>query len=179
VSAGHLEQVPKPSTIVERQMKQLQKACEKLDEQLAQLDPVTITWLDQHLKEIGAKDERDHRIRLRHLQERISRPVELLIYAAHNAEGLASRGPNNTALKVMIEGLANYWEMCKGKPPTTDKGRGLQDDPFLELCQEMVGIAQARLKAKGGGLGSLQLSGLVADVLKNRPSRTRDTLQEK
>ena len=43
---GRLEPVEKPSTIVARQMKQLQKACEKFDMQLAQLDQVTRTWLD-------------------------------------------------------------------------------------------------------------------------------------
>ena len=40
-STGGLEKVPKPSTIVARQMKQVLKACENLDEQIAQLDPVT------------------------------------------------------------------------------------------------------------------------------------------
>ena len=44
-SGGRLEKVPKPSTIVERQMQRLQNACEQLDGQLAQLDPVTRTWL--------------------------------------------------------------------------------------------------------------------------------------
>jgi hypothetical protein len=40
-SIGRLEQMSKPSTIVARQMKKLLKACENLDKQLAQLDPVT------------------------------------------------------------------------------------------------------------------------------------------
>ena len=178
-SAGRLKQVPKPSTIVARQMQQVQKACENLDEQIAQLDPVTRTWLDQHFEEIGVKDESDHRVRLRDLEKRISWPIDQLIYAAHNAEGIASHGPSNIALRVMVEGMVDCWEKCHDRPPTTDKGRGRREDPFLELCQEMARIADSRLREKGGGLGSLKLSGLVADVLKIRPSRTRVTSREK
>jgi len=178
-SNGRLEKVSKSSTIVGRQMKQLQKACEKFDAQLAKLDPVTRTWLDQFLKDNRAEDDNGQRVRLREIEKHINRQIDLLIYAAHNAENITSRGPNNMALRVMIEGLADWWEKCHGRRPITDKGRGLREDPFLELCQEMAHIGDARLKTKGSGLGSLQLSGLVADVLKNRPFLAKETPPEK
>lgn len=174
-----IETVSKPSTIIARQMKQVQKACETLDKHLAQLDPATRTWLNLHLKKIGTTDENGDPVRLNKLLERISWPIDHLIFAAQNAEGLTSRGPNNVALKIMIEGLANWWEECHGSLPVTDKGRGRQADPFLELCQEMAQITNARLKEKRGGLGSLKLSGLVADVLQNLRTRPRDTSREK
>lgn len=165
-----IETVSKPSTIIARQMKQVQKACETLDKHLAQLDPATRTWLNQHLEVTDATDEAGDPVSLQNLLERISWPIDRLIFAAKKAKGISSRGPNNVALKIMIERLANCWEECHGRPPTTDKGRGRQDDPFLRLCQHTARIAHARLQEKGGGLGSLNLSGLVADVLKNRRS---------
>ncbi len=176
---GHLEKVPKPTTIVAREMKQLLKACENLDGQLARLKPVTRTWIDQHLKEIGAEDENGGRVRLRDLEKHLNRPIDLLVFSARKAEDIASRGPNNAALKAMIEGLAYCWERYHGGPPTTDKGRGLKDDPFLELCKEMARIGDTRLKVKGGRLGSLQLSGLVAEVVKNLSSKATKTPKEK
>lgn len=177
--ADDLKTVSKPSTIVARQMAEIQKACETLDKHLATLDPATRTWLNLHLKKIGTTDENGDPVRFNKLLERISWPIDHLIFAAQNAEGLTSRGPNNVALKIMIEGLANWWEEFHGSLPVTDKGRGRQADPFLELCQEMAQITNARLKEKRGGLGSLKLSGLVADVLQNLRTRPRDTSREK
>jgi hypothetical protein len=169
-----LEQASKPSTIIEQEMKQLQKACAKLDAQLAGLDPMTRSWLDQHLNELGVSGDNNEPVRLRHLETQIQRPIETLIFAARAAEGITLRGPNNTAERILVERLAGCWEICFGEPPTTDKGRDRQDDPFLELCQKMVGFAHAKLQAKGAWLGSLNLSGIVDDVLKKRRSRPKE-----
>ncbi len=177
--ADNRKSVSKPSTIVARQMAAVQKACEALDEQLAKLDPATRTWLDIHLKNFGALDENGDPFRSRNLLESISWPIDRLIFAAQNAEGIASRGPNNVALKIMIEGLANWWEECHGNLPVTDRGRGRQADPFLKLCQEMARIAHTKLLEKGDGLRSLQLSGMVADVLQNLQSRSGNSERDK
>jgi hypothetical protein len=171
---GVLQKTPKPSTIIEREMKQVEKACAKLDAQLAGLDPMTRSWLDQHLNELGVSGDNNEPVRLRHLETQIQRPIETLIFAARAAEGITLRGPNNTAERILVERLAGCWEICFGEPPTTDKGRDRQDDPFLELCQKMVGFAHAKLQAKGAWLGSLNLSGIVDDVLKKRRSRPKE-----
>lgn len=165
---GGLERPPKPSTIVVRDMERIRTACENFEKQLESLDDLTKTWFDQHLKEIGAKDGSNQRLRLRNIKERIFEPMDYIFNAAHASEGIASRGQNNAAVRAMIENLAVYWETYHGQPPTTDKGRGQRPDPFLAACQKMAGVAHARLKAKGVGLGTLQLSGLVARVLKTR-----------
>jgi hypothetical protein len=169
-----LEQASKPSTIIEQEMKQLQEACAMLDAQLAGLDQMTRNWLDQQLEEIGVTGDNNEPVRLRHLETQIQWPIETLIFAARAAEGITLRGPNNMALRIMVERLAGCWEICFGEPPTTDKGRDRQDDPFLELCQKMVGFAHAKLQAKGAWLGSLNLSGIVDDVLKKRRSRPKE-----
>ena len=156
----------KLSTTVARDMKRIQEACEKLDAELSKMDPATRTWLDQLLSMNRPKDDSGQGLRFRALEEQIDQPMNFLIHAAHKAENLASSGPNNAALRIMVENLAFCWEKCHGSLPTTDKGRGRQEDPFLELCREMAGIVHARLKVKGGQLGALQLSGIVADVLK-------------
>jgi hypothetical protein len=171
---GVLQKTPKPSTIIEREMKQVEKACAKLDAQLAGLDPMTRIWLDQHLNELGVRGDNNERVGLRHLETQIQWPIETLIFAARAAEGITLRGPNNTAERILVERLAGCWEICFGEPPTTDKGRDRQDDPFLELCQKMVGFAHAKLQAKGAWLGSLNLSGIVDDVLKKRRSRPKE-----
>jgi len=171
---GRLEQVPKPSTIIKREMKQVETACAVLDAQLAGLDPMTRNWLDQHLEEIGVTGDNNEPVRLRYLETQISRPLETLIYAARSAEGLAKKGPNKMAERMMVESLADCWEICHGKLPTTDKGRDRQDDPFLELCQKMAGFAHVKLQAKGAKLGTLKLSGIVDDVLKERRSRPKE-----
>jgi hypothetical protein len=169
-----LEQASKPSTIIEQEMKQLQEACAMLDAQLAGLDQMTRNWLDQQLEEIGVTGDNNEPVRLRHLETQIQRPIETLIFAARAAEGITLRGPNNMALRILVERLAGCWEICFDEPPTTDKGRDRQDDPFLELCQKMVGFAHVKLKAKGAWLGSLNLSGIVDDVLKKRRSRPKE-----
>jgi hypothetical protein len=171
---GVLQKAPKPSTIIEREMKQVEKACAKLDAQLAALDPMTRSWLDQHLNDLGVSGDNNERVGLRHLEKQIQRPIETLIFAAHSAEGLATSGPNNTALRIMVERLAGCWEICFCEPPTTDKARGRQDGPFLELCREMASIADAKIKAKGVRLGSLNLSGIVYDVLEKRHSQPKE-----
>jgi len=160
-------------------MKKIQVASENLDRQLAGLNSMTRIWLDKHFEKIGVKDDNNERVRLRDLEQRLRWPLEHLIHAAHFAEGITTRGPQNIALWVMIERLADVWEICHGKPPTTDKGRRLKNDPFLALCQEMAGIAHARLKVKGGGLGSLSLAGIVDNVLTTRSSRTAEKPREK
>jgi hypothetical protein len=167
---GVLQKVPKSSTIIKREMKQVEKACAKLDAQLAGLDPMTRKWLDQYLNKFGKKDDNNARFGLRELEEQIQQPIEHLIHAAHCAEGLAKSGPNNMAQRILVERLTDCWEICHGKPPTNDKARRRQDDLFLELCREMASIADAKIKAKGGRLGSLNLSGIVYDVLKKRRS---------
>lgn len=78
-------QVKKPSTIIKRDMKQLNSACEKLLAQFAKLDPMTRRWLDLHLKGLGEEDSENTRIRLRDLEAQFIRPVELLIHAAHGS----------------------------------------------------------------------------------------------
>ena len=171
---GVLQKAPKPSTIIEREMKQVEKACAKLDAQLAGLDPMTRSWLDQHLNELGVVGDNNERVGLRHLEKQIQRPIETLIFAAHSAEGLATSGPNNMALRIMVERLADCWEIHHGKPPTTDKARGRQDGPFLELCREMASIADAKIKAKGVRLASLNLSGIVVDVLEKRDAQPKE-----
>jgi hypothetical protein len=162
--------VSKPSTIVDKEMNRLLKACEMLDKQLTELDPVTRTWANEYFKEIDARDNENKRVRLRHIEEQISGPLDALISAALSAEGITKRGPDNMAQRRMVEALAGCWEICFGEPPTTDNAQGRKDDPFLELCQEITRIAHVRLKAKGGSLGTLNLSGIVAVVLKARRS---------
>jgi len=98
-------------------------------------------------------------------------PLDALISAALSAEVLTTRGPQNMAQRMMVEWLAGCWEVCFSEPATTDKARGRQDDPFLALCQKISGIAHGRLQLKGGSLGSLNLSGVVDDVLKARRSQ--------
>jgi hypothetical protein len=171
---GVLQKAPKPSTIIEREMKQVEKACAMLDAQLAGLDPRTRIWLDQHLNELALRGDNNERVGLRHLEKQIQRPIETLIFAAHSAEGLATSGPNNMALRIMVERLADCWEIYHGKPPTNDKGRDRQDDPFLELCREMASIADAKIKEKGVRLGSLNLSGVVGNVIEKRHSQPKE-----
>jgi len=171
---AHPKKVSKPSTIVENKMKRLLKACEVLDKQLTELDPVVGTWTNQYLKAIDARDNENKRVRLRHIVEQISGPLDTLISAARSAEGLAKKGPDNIAVRMMVERLADCWEIYHGKLPTTDKGRDRQDDPFLELCQKMAGFAHVKLQAKGAKLGTLKLSGIVDDVLKERRSRPKE-----
>jgi len=171
---AHPKKVSKPSTIVENKMKRLLKACEVLDKQLTELDPVVGTWTNQYLKAIDARDNENKRVRLRHIVEQISGPLDTLISAARSAEGLAKKGPNNMAERMMVESLADCWEICHGKLPTTDKGRDRQDDPFLELCQKMAGFAHVKLQAKGAKLGTLKLSGIADEVLKERRSRPKE-----
>jgi hypothetical protein len=59
---GVLQKAPKPSTIIKREMKQVEKACAKLDAQLAGLDPMTRSWLDQHLNELGVVGDNNERV---------------------------------------------------------------------------------------------------------------------
>jgi hypothetical protein len=171
---GVLQKAPKPSTIIEREMKQVEKACAKLDAQLAGLDPMTRSWLDQHLNELGVVGDNNERVGLWHLEKQIQRPIETLIFAAHSAAGLATSGPNNMALRIMVKRLADCWEIYHGKLPRTNKARGRQDGPFLELCREMASIADAKIKAKGVRLGSLNLSGIVDDVLEKRDAQPKE-----
>jgi hypothetical protein len=72
---GVLQKAPKPSTIIEQEMKQVEKACAKLDAQLAGLDPMTRSWLDQHLNELGVRGDNNERVGLRHLEKQIQRPI--------------------------------------------------------------------------------------------------------
>jgi len=176
---GQFVEVQKPSTIVGKQMQQLLKVCEQLDAQLANLDQTTRTWLDQYLYEFETRDDFNKRVRLRDIEKRMERPINLLVHAAHAADSLPVRGPNNAALKLMIESLAGTWEICHGMSPVSDKARKQRDDPFLALCQEMAGFSQTRFKAKGGTLGTLALTGLVAEVLKNRATQPSKTPREK
>ena len=169
-----LEQARKPSTIIEQEMKRLQEACAILDAQLARLDPMTRNWLDQQLEEKGVTGDNNKPVRLRHLETQIQGPLDTLIIIARAAEGLAKAGPNNMAVRMMVEALAGCWEIYFGELPTTDKGRDRQDDPFLELCQKMAGFAHVKLQAKGAKLGTLKLSGIVDDVLKERRSRPKE-----
>jgi hypothetical protein len=171
---GVLQKGPKSSTIIKREMKQVEKACAKLDAQLAGLDPMTRIWIDQHLNELGVRGDNNELVGLRHLEKQIQRPIETLIFAAHSAEGLAKLGPDNMALRIMVERLADFWEIYHGKPPTNHNGRDRQDDPFLELCRKMASIADAKIKAKGVRLGSLNLSGIVGKVLKKRHSQPKE-----
>ena len=171
---GRLEQVPKPSTIIKREMKQVETACARLDAQLAGLDQMTRNWLDQQLEEIGVTGDNNEPVRLRHLEAQIQRPIETLIFAARAAEGITLRGPNKIAERILVERLADCWEICHRKLPTTDKGRDRQDDPFLELCQKMAGFAHVKLQAKGAKLGTLKLSGIADEVLKERRSRPKE-----
>ena len=93
---GRLEQAPKPTTIVERHMEKVREACATLAEPLAQLDPVTRTWLDQFLQGNSAEDDSGKRLRLRDLEKHISWSIDRMIHAAHRSEGIGTRGPNNT-----------------------------------------------------------------------------------
>lgn len=165
---GSLEKVSKPSTIIESEMQELHKACSTIYDRLASLDQASKDWLDQYLDEQGATNKSEKTVGLHDLEARIYWPLEVLMYASRSAEGLSSRGANNIALGMMIEKMAGCWEICHGKPPITDKGRGRQDDPFLALCQDMAAIAHAKLGEFGGGIGTLNLSGLVGSVLENR-----------
>ena len=174
VEDAHPKKVSKPSTIVENKMKRLLKACEVLDKQLTELDPVVRTWTNQYLKAIDARDNENKRVRLRHIVEQISGPLDNLISAARSAEGLAKKGPDNIAVRMMVEALADCWEICHRKLPTTDKGRGRRDETFLELCQKMARFAHVKLQAKGAELGTLKLSGIADDVLKERRSRPKE-----
>jgi hypothetical protein len=90
---GGLQKAPKPSTIIKREMKQVEKACAKLDAQLAGLDPMTRIWLDQYLNKLGVRGDNNERVGLRKLEKQIQQPIEHLIHAAHSAEGLAKSGP--------------------------------------------------------------------------------------
>jgi hypothetical protein len=171
---GRLEKASKPSTIIKREMKQVETACAKLDAQLAGLDQMTRNWLDQQLEEIGVTGDNNAPVRLRHLEAQIQRPIETLIFAARAAEGITLRGPNKIAERILVERLADCWEIYHRKLPTTDKGRGRRDETFLELCQKMARFAHVKLQAKGAELGTLNLSGIVADVLKERRSRPKE-----
>ncbi|AGI66522.1 hypothetical protein OAN307_c07970 [Octadecabacter antarcticus 307] len=171
---GVLQKAPKPSTIIKREMKQVEKACAKLDAQLAGLDPMTKSWLDQYLNKFAKKDDNNARVGLRELEKQIQQPIETLIFAAHSAEGLATSGPNYMALRIMVERLADCWEIYHGKPPINHNGRDRQYDPFLELCRKMASIADAKIEAKGVRLSSLNLSGIVGKVLKKRHSQPKE-----
>ena len=160
-------------------MQQLHKNCDKLCRQLGGLDPASKSWLEHHLEELGVKNDNGERIRLQAFEQHLYWELDHLIYAARSADGITSRGPNNLALREMVDWLAGCWEICHGMPPTSDKGRGRGNEAFLALCRDVAKIAYAKLKAKGGGIGSLKLDGLVDDVLKIRSSQTAKKLREK
>ena len=126
------------------------------------------------MEEIGVTGDNNERVRLRHLETQISRPLETLIFTARAAEGLTKAGPDNIAVRMMVEALAGCWEICHRKLPTTDKGRGRRDETFLELCQKMARFADVKLQAKGVRLGTLKLSGIADEVLKERRSRPKE-----
>ncbi|MGJ5621383.1 hypothetical protein [Sulfitobacter sp. MF3-043] len=176
---GKLEKVSKPSTIVEREMEQLTKAGAKFYEKFAGLDPVTKNWLRQLSKVDGVEYDSIGRDRFRDLDDRLFGLVKDLVLTARSADGITSRGPNNLALREMVDWLAGCWEICHGMPPTTDKGRGRRDEAFLELCQDVAKIAHAKLKAKGGGLTTLKLPFIVDEVIKNRAAETAKKPREK
>jgi hypothetical protein len=169
---GKLKKPQKPSTIIQNEMKRLLEACEVFDKQLAGLNPVTQTWLDQHFEEHRITGAEHRPYQLRDLQTSVYRTIDLLVHAAREAEGIASRGPKNTALDFMIENLAICWEKSHGSIPITDKGRGRRSEPFLDLCQMMARIAHERLKVNGGGLKSLKLDGIVDKVLTKQRSQS-------
>lgn len=168
---GKLQQVSKPSTRIERDIKKLHKAGDALYQKFSELDAVSKTWLGQFLLEGDSSGTGSAHQKLSELDDRIFYLAQDLALAVREVDGQVASGPNNVALRIMIEELAERWEICYGKAPTTDKGKGLRDDPFLKLCQEMAAMAQSRLKAKGGSLGTLKLGGLVANVLEKRRTK--------
>jgi len=165
---GKLQNVSKPSTRIEHDIKKLNKASDALYQQFSKLDAVSKTWLGQYLLASDPSSTGSAHQKFRELDDRILYLAQDLALAVRAVDGQVAPGPNNVALRCMIEELAACWKICYGEPPTTDKGRGRRDDPFLELCQEVAGMAQSKLKAKGGNLGTRQLSGLVADVLQKQ-----------
>jgi len=167
---GRLEQVPKPSTVAARELNQLSEAARALYEQICNLSPVSRTLFDQNAEQAGFEQSNGDPTTFRHLEERTQRPLELLMMANRWGEDLRAKGPNNMALKLMIENLAGCWEICFGKPPISDKARGLRDDPFLKLCQKYAEYCDLRLRVKGGRLRARTLTGLVAETLKARKS---------
>lgn len=176
---GEFKKVAKPSTIVQGEMQELLKAGSAFYDTLARLDPASKRWLDRQIEEMGAKDSNGEIIRFRDLEAQIYSQFELLFGVSRYAEGMAKHGPSNMALKMMIKGMFGCWEICHGELPISDKGRGRRDDPFLRLCQEIAGIAHAKLQEKGGGLRSLKLVGIVDDVVKERRARAKKELGEK
>lgn len=167
---GRLKEASKPSTRIELEVAALRDAFESLERAFGALSPTTETWLDQQLKEYGARDSNDRPLKLPVLKQNIYPAMDVFLGVARGAKGVTKSGPNNAALKIMIERMATIWEDLHGKLPPTDKGRGLTFDPFRELCQLVEGMARTRLKERGVDIGSRQLSGLVDDVVKGMRS---------
>ncbi len=167
-SPDGLEEAPKPSTIVVREMAAIHRACTILEGQLNRLDKASRAYIDLYLEQGYIRDSEQRTLRAKQLIESLYFPIDHLITAAQLAEGQTARGPQLSALRIMVKSLANWWEHIQGQSPSTDKGRGQRADPFLELCTDVAGIAHRKLNVQGAGLGSLNLSGIVADVIEKR-----------
>jgi hypothetical protein len=140
-----LEPASKPSTIAARELMKLQVACENLEACLAGIDPAAEAFLDRYLETQGVTDEGGKTISFKSLAKLFAWRFDHLIFAAQLAGDQTSRGPANVAQRQMIESFANWWEVCTGELPTSDRGRGRRDDPFLDLCQEVTQIGPVPL----------------------------------
>ena len=175
IANGKPIEATKPSTTIVREMKEVRKCVVTLEKTLSQLDLTTRAYIDVHLERLGVMYENGQTVSLTNLQNRLQWPLEHLIYTAMLSDEQGRRGPVNMSQRILIEALANWWEECHGRSPTTDKGRGRQYDPFLELCQYVNSLAREKLtryldlpEGQTANIGSMNLSGVVADVLKER-----------
>lgn len=160
-------QVVRPSTAALRDLRKLGERLGAFEDALSDLQQGTRSLIDADLEARGSLLPDGSSLECQELLNLTYAVLDQWHGVARLGELQAGRGPNNAATRKMVEAMANWWEEAHGTRPKTDRGRGLRPDPFLELCQEMTRIARARLLELEIDLGTVKLSGIVADVLKN------------
>ncbi len=163
--------IPKPTTLVAKDLKKLGSAVEKFVNTLDSMHDYTNSYIDLWLEKGAWGDNTELKIDSEIFRSQLQYALTTLSFITRDANGLTKPGPHNAALHEMVEGLANWWEEIHGKLPVSDKARGNRADPFLDLCLEMVTHAQVELSLIETLQDKVRLSGLVYEVLKTMKSQ--------
>jgi hypothetical protein len=160
-------QTVRPSTMALNELREVSKHLTALYSALSSLEQTTRAVIDADLETRGVTGSDGSVLESREVLDQTFAALDQWIGVVRLGEMSAGKGPNNAATRTMVGGLANWWEEVHGARPKTDRRRGLRPDPFLELCQEVVTIARPRVNRLGIELGTMNLSGIVGDVLKS------------
>jgi len=159
----------KASTIALRELRELEAGLEAFEGSLVGLSAYSKSALNVAFEEMGTKSASGAMYSIGRLKEDLLPFVDQLFGALREIDVQPVRGPSNVAIHNLVEALVVVWADVHGVLPTTDKGRGNRDDPFLALCQNFVQIAEPKIKELGGALGTRNLSGIVSQIVqKNR-----------